>query len=76
MEHGELPDDLNPQMAAQLGTIELTCYRVHKKLLRVPQAWDKAFGFTSVDHISEKILKGKAIENSIRLLPADLIDGR
>jgi len=69
VEHGELPDNFNPQMAMQLGTIELICYRVHRKLLRVPQAPHKAVGFTSIDQTSEKVLKGKAIENNIRCCP-------
>lgn len=59
----------------QLGTIKLTCYRVHQKLLRNPQARPKHHRSTPVNQISEKILKGKAIENNIRLLDAGSVNG-
>lgn len=58
-------------MAVQLGTIELAFYRVHRRLLRVPLPISKIPLFTTVDQTSEKILKGKAIDNNIRLLCAD-----
>ena len=73
MEHSELPDDLDPQMAMELGTIELACYRVHTETRRVHQSRPKTPLFTSVDRISEGLLKGKDIENNIRLVCADFL---
>jgi len=73
VEHSELPDDLDPQMAMELGTIELACYRVHRETRRVHQSTPKTPLFTSVDRISEELLKGKDIENNIRLVCADFL---
>jgi len=74
VEHSELPDDLNLQKFVQLGAITITVRRGVRKLRRVPQAWSKVNGLSPVNQVSEKTLKGKAIENSIRLLSADWPD--
>ena len=66
VEHDELPDDIDPEKGMQLGTIKLTVYRAHMKRRPVPVAYVKDAGFIPVDQTSEKILKGKAIENNIR----------
>ncbi|MCJ1363319.1 hypothetical protein MMC16_002426 [Acarospora aff. strigata] len=73
VEHDELPDDIDPEKGMQLGTIKLTVYRAHMKRRPVPVAYVKDAGFIPVDQTSEKILKGKAIENNIRYVDGHVI---
>lgn len=67
VENNEMQEDLDPLKLVQLGAITITVVRGVKKLRPVPRAWSKDRKLNSVQQASDKMLKGKAIESSIRL---------
>lgn len=73
VEHSELPGGVDLPSYKQLGTITVEVRRAIAKKLPVPEQFPDSRIPSSIHQASEKMLKGRAIESSVKLLPYSII---